>query len=187
MNEDKPQAQANIGTAKAHLSRLVAMAEAGEEIVITRAGKPLAMFAPASPATLSRTFLDTNILVYGDDGNEPAKQKTALDLIRVHRERRTGVVSLQVLQEYFVTVTKKHKLDDVIARNKVEIYSKFQVAEPKVSDILAAIDLHRLHGFSYWDALVLRMAKQSGCRVVLSEDMQHGRVVDGVEIVNPFL
>ena len=140
------------------------------------------------PSTsLPRTFLDTNVLVYGDDGNEPAKQKTALDLIRVHRERRTGVVSLQVLQEYYVTVTKKHKLDAVIARNKVEIYSKFQVAEPKVSDILAAIDLHRLHGFSYWDALVLRMAKQSGCRVVLSEDMQHGRVVDGVEIVNPFL
>jgi prevent-host-death family protein len=187
MNEDKPQAQANIGTAKAHLSRLVAMAEAGEEIVITRAGKPLARFAPVSPVTLSRTFLDTNVLVYGDDGNEPVKQKTALDLIRVHREQRTGVVSLQVLQEYFVTVTKKHHLDAEIARNKVDIYSKFHVGEPSVSDILAAIDIHRLQRLSYWDALVLRMAKQTGCRVLLSEDMQHSQVIDGVRIVNPFL
>jgi predicted nucleic acid-binding protein len=61
------------------------------------------------------------------------------------------------------------------------------VAEPSVSDILAAIDMHRLHGFSFWDALVLRMAKQAGCRILLSEDMQHGRESDGVQIVNPFL
>jgi prevent-host-death family protein len=187
MSAGKPQTQANIVAARTHFAELLKQAEAGEEIVITRAGKPLASFSPASTANSLRTFLDTNILVYGDDGNQPIKQKMALDLIRVHRERRTGVVSLQVLQEYFVTVTKKYRLDAVIARNKVEIYSKFQVGEPTVSDILAAIDLHRLHGFSYWDALVVRMAKQAGCRVILSEDMQHGRIVDGVEIVNPFL
>jgi predicted nucleic acid-binding protein len=94
---------------------------------------------------------------------------------------------LQVLQEYFVAATRKLKLDSGTARRKIEIFAMLDVAEPKVSDILAAIDLHTYHGFSYWDALVLRMAKQSGCRRVLSEDMQHGRIVDGVEIVNPFL
>jgi predicted nucleic acid-binding protein len=159
--------------------------EAGEEVVVTRSGRPVTRFEPL-PKSL-RTFLDTNVLVYGDDGKESAKQKTALDLIRVHRERRTGVVSLQILQEYFVAATRKLKVDAEIARNKVEIYSKFHVAEPSVTDILAAIDLHRLCGFSYYDALVLRMAKQSGCRILLSEDMQHGQVVDGVRIVNPFL
>lgn len=138
-------------------------------------------------ARLQRSFLDTNVLVYGDDGQEPAKQRRALDLIKKHRQQRTGVVSLQVLQEYFVTVTRKHKLDAEIARNKVEIYSKFHVGEPTVSDILAAIDLHRLHSFSFWDALVLRMAKQTACRVLFSEDMQHGQEFDGVKIVNPFL
>lgn len=97
------------------------------------------------------------------------------------------MVSLQILQEHFVTVTKKLKLDAGIARNKVVIFSKFDVAEPSIDDIHAAIDLHRLHGLSYWDALVLRMAKQSGCRILLSEDLQHGRFIDGVEIVNPFL
>jgi predicted nucleic acid-binding protein len=134
-----------------------------------------------------RTFLDTNILVYADDALYPVKQSKSIELITTLRSRRTGVISLQVLQEYFVTVTRKQKLDPGIARDQVEYFLGFIVAEPKVNDILAAIDMHRLLGFSYWDALVLRMAKQAGCRVILSEDMQHGRVVDGVEIVNPFL
>jgi predicted nucleic acid-binding protein len=133
-----------------------------------------------------RTFLDTNILVYADDAANPVKQKKAIELITAHRSQQTGVVSLQVLQEYFVTVTRKLKLDPSVARKQVVYFSGFNVARPAVSDILAAIDLHRLHGISYWDALVLRIAKESGCRVLLSEDMQHGRAVDGLEIVNPF-
>jgi predicted nucleic acid-binding protein len=140
-----------------------------------------------SADSLPRTFLDTNVLVYAEDRSNPAKQETAIDLILEHRRQRTGVVSLQVLQEFFVTVTNKLKLDVGIARYKVEFHSRFDVAEPTVQDLLAAIDLHRLHGFSFWDALVLRMAKQTGCRILLSEDMQHGQVIDGVRIVNPFI
>jgi predicted nucleic acid-binding protein len=92
-----------------------------------------------------------------------------------------------VLQEYFVAVKRKFKADSARAKEKVELYATFEVARPDLGDILAAIDLLRLHGFSYWDALVLRMAKQSGCRILLTEDMQHGREIDGVRIVNPFL
>src|SRR5580692_1753136 len=134
-----------------------------------------------------RSFFDTNILIYADDKATPAKQRRALDLIAEHRRARTGVVSLQVLQEYFVTVTRKLHLDPRIARRKVELIAEFDVASPEVADILAAIDLHRLHGVSFWDALVLRAAKQAGCRVVFSEDMQQAREIDGVHIVNPFL
>jgi predicted nucleic acid-binding protein len=135
----------------------------------------------------ARSFFDTNILVYADDKAAPAKQRRALDLVAEHRRAGTGVVSLQVLQEYFVTVTRKLRVDPRIARRKVELLAEFDVAAPEVADILAAIDLHRLHGFSFWDALVLRAAKQAGCRVVFSEDMQEVREVDGVHIVNPFL
>ncbi len=135
----------------------------------------------------SRSFLDTNILVYSDDPRDPAKQAKALDLITDHLRRRTGVVSLQVLQEYFVSATGKLKLDSELAKGRVEFFARFHVAEPTVGDILAAIDLHRLHSISLWDTLILRCAKQSGCRVLLTEDMQHGQVVDGVRIVNPFL
>lgn len=134
-----------------------------------------------------RTFLDTNVLLYCDDSADPAKQAKAQQLVIEHGMQRSGVVSLQVLQEYFVNATRKLGLDPGLARQKVEAYARFHVVEPAMSDILAAIDLHRLHGFSYWDALVIRCAKQTGCRILLSEDMQHGCVVDGVEIVNPFL
>jgi predicted nucleic acid-binding protein len=134
----------------------------------------------------ARSFFDTNVLIYADDKGTPTKQRKALDLIAEHRRARTGVVSLQVLQEYFVTVTGKLHVDPSIARRKVELLAEFDVAAPDVSDILAAIDLHRLHGFSFWDALILRAAKQSGCNVLFSEDMQHARDLDGLQIVNPF-
>jgi predicted nucleic acid-binding protein len=136
---------------------------------------------------LSRTFLDSNILVYAEDSGEPNKQQKAVSLILEHGQQRSGVVSLQVLGEYFSAVIRKLKLDPGVARSQVEFYSRFHVVEPTVTDILAAIDLHRLHGFSYWDSLIVHSARQAGCSVLLTEDMQHGQVIDGVRVVNPFL
>jgi predicted nucleic acid-binding protein len=133
-----------------------------------------------------RSFFDTNILVHADDKRAAAKQSRAIDLVAEHRRDGTGVVSLQVLQEYFVTVTRKLNVDSRLARRKVEILSEFDVVVPEVADILAAIDLHRLHAFSFWDALVLRSAQQAGCSVLLSEDFQHDRTIDGIQVVNPF-
>ena len=133
-----------------------------------------------------RSFFDTNVLIYADDKAVVAKQRRALELLAEHRRARTGVVSMQVLQEYFVTVTRKLRVDAAIARRKVELLAEFDVAAPEVGDILAAIDLHRLHGFSFWDALVVRAAKQAGCGVLYSEDMQGSREIEGVRIVNPF-
>jgi predicted nucleic acid-binding protein len=135
----------------------------------------------------ARSFFDTNVLVYADDKAAPAKQRRALELVADHRRSRTGVVSLQVLQEYFVTVTRKLGVDARVVRRKVELLAEFDVAAPDVTDILAAIDLHRLHGFSFWDALILRAAKQAGCSVLLSEDFQDAREIDGVRVLNPFL
>ena len=134
----------------------------------------------------ARSFFDTNVLVYTDDKASPAKQRRALDLIAEHRRAGTGVVSLQVLQEYFVTVTCKLHVDVRIARRKVELLADFDVAAPEVTDILAAIDLHRLHGFSFWDALIVRSAKQAGCSILLSEDFKDAREFNGLRVVNPF-
>lgn len=173
------------GGSKTKPTRLVQRTEKNEEIVVHgHAGaKPRIEPRPKLPLT----FLDTNILVYAEDQSEQIKRRQAVQLILEHKRQRTGVVSLQVLQEFFTTVTRKFNLDLGIARYKVEFHSRFIVGEPTVTDILAAIDIHRIHGFSYWDALILRMAKQTGCRVLLTEDLQHGQVFDGVRIVNPFL
>lgn len=134
-----------------------------------------------------RSFFDTNILVYADDKAAPAKQRRSIELVTQHRRARTGVLSLQVLQEYFVTVTRKLQVEATIARRKVELLAELDVFVPDVDDVLAAIDIHRLHGFSFWDALVLRAAKEAACTVLYTEDLQAGRSIDGVKIVNPFL
>jgi predicted nucleic acid-binding protein len=132
------------------------------------------------------SFFDTNVLVYVDDDSDPAKQRLAGELFAEHRRHRTGVVSLQVLQEYFVVVTRKLGVDAQGARRKVELLAELYVVTPDVSDILSAIDLHRLHGFSFWDALILQSAKLAGCAVLFSEDFQDDRRIEGLRVVNPF-
>ena len=134
----------------------------------------------------ARSFFDTNVLVYTDDKSAPAKQRRALELVAEHRRAGTGVVSLQVLQEYFVAATRKLHVDVRTARRKVELLAEFEVVTPGVPDVLAAIDLHLLHGFPFWDALILHGARQAGCRVLLSEDLQDARQLDGLRVVNPF-
>jgi predicted nucleic acid-binding protein len=136
--------------------------------------------------TRPRTFLDTNIWIYADDDDCPAKQTRAKQLIFDHRRAGSGVVSIQVLQEYFRNAVRKLHLDPGVARRKVELMTEFKVAVASAEDVFAAIDLYRLNGFSFWDSMIVHMARKSGCRVVLSEDMQHSREIFGIQIINPF-
>jgi predicted nucleic acid-binding protein len=134
----------------------------------------------------ARSFLDTNVLLYTDAVDAPAKQRRALELLATQRRARTGVLSLQVLQEYFVAATRKLAVDAAVARRKVELFANYHLVVLDVEDVLAAIDLHRLRQISFWDALVVRAAKEGGCAVLYSEDLQPGQSIDGVRIVNPF-
>jgi predicted nucleic acid-binding protein len=107
---------------------------------------------PALPA-----FFDTNILICSDDGDSPQKQRMALELFRAHAERGSAVVSIQVVQEYFVAASKKLRLSVGAARAKVEMISlAARVIRPSAEDVLSAIDLHSMHKVSYWDALIRR-------------------------------
>jgi len=133
-----------------------------------------------------RSFFDTNVLVYTDDKGSPQKQRAALALLAAHRRSGTGVLSQQVLKEYFVAARRKLGVDAAVARRKVELLAEFDLVGEDLAQILSAIDLHRLHGFSFWDALILHAAKASGCRVLYSEDFQDRKEIDGVRIVNPF-
>jgi predicted nucleic acid-binding protein len=157
----------------------------GKKIVFTGSGKKVTSIRASENSP--RSFLDTNLLVYSDDPRDPVKQAIAIETVANHLRNKTGVVSLQVLQEYFTSATGKLKLTADLAKRRVEFFALMQLVEPGISDILAAIDLHRLHGLSYWDALILHAAKKAGCRQLLTEDLQHGQVIDGVKIVNLFL
>jgi predicted nucleic acid-binding protein len=133
-----------------------------------------------------RSFLDTNILVYTDDHDTPDKQERALEIIAQVRRRGVGVLSTQVLQEYFVVTTRKLGVSLTVARRKVELFARLHLVQINLVQILGAIDLQRLHDFSFWDALIVRCALDGGCVRLLTEDLPHGQQVEGLEIVNPF-
>ncbi len=133
-----------------------------------------------------REFIDTNVLIYADDARDPHKQARARDLVRRLLRERRGVLSLQVLQEYFAAATRKLGLAGADARRRVEVYSRFDVVALHPPDLLAAIDLHRLHKLSVWDALVVRAALNGSCTTLHTEDMQPGYTIERVTISNPF-
>lgn len=131
------------------------------------------------------SFLDTNIFGYAAPAN-PAKQDLAPELIHRLRKQSRAVVSLQVMQEYFASATRKLGISPAIAQRKVELMGLMHVVRFQPGDVIAAIELHRLHSISFWDAMVVHAAKLSGARTLYSEDFQHGRTFGALTIVNPF-
>ena len=133
-----------------------------------------------------REFLDTNVLIYADDARDPGKRERARALIRRLMRERRGVLSLQVLQEFFAAATRKLNMSSENARSRIVQYSRFDVVTLDTVDLIAAIDLHRLHRVSIWDALVLRAALNGACTTLHTEDMQDGYVVENLTLRNPF-
>lgn len=131
-------------------------------------------------------FFDTNILVYSDDAAFPEKKEKAIELFAEHLRTGMAVVSLQVLQEYFVTATRKLGLTAEEAQRKVELISKAKVVRMNPGDVVAAIELHRLNKISFWDALIVHAARISGAALLYSEDLAAGSFLAGLKIVNPF-
>jgi predicted nucleic acid-binding protein len=135
---------------------------------------------------VTRFFLDTNIVAYADDLDAPGKQAVALDLLGRAYAESAGVISLQVLQEYFVTATRKRGVAPADARRKVELLARLETVRLDGTDVLAAIDLQGLHGLSFWDALIIQAALLARCGILYSEDLQHGFRLGSLQIVNPF-
>src|SRR4051812_35700229 len=103
-------------------------------------------------------FFDTNVLVYADDSSSPEKQRRAVGLFSQHRRGGTAILSLQVLQEYFSAVTRKLALTPEFAQQKVELFTHARIVRFEASDVVAAIELHRLVHISFWDALIVHAA-----------------------------
>jgi predicted nucleic acid-binding protein len=131
-------------------------------------------------------FVNTNILVHTDDASNPAKRERAIALFAEHRIQGTAVVSLQVLQEYYAAATRKLGVSPHIAQRKVEILSRVRVVRFDTPDVIAAIEVHRLHHISFWDALIIHAARSAGATVLYTEDLHAGGTIGGVKIVNPF-
>jgi predicted nucleic acid-binding protein len=133
-----------------------------------------------------RVFVDTNVFVYADDASAKTKRPRARQVISELIRDRRAVVSTQVMQEYYVAAIKKLGLAPEKARTRVERLQRLDTVVIRPDMIVAAIDLHRLHSLSFWDALVVKAASVAGCGRLLSEDLSEGQLIDGVRIVNPF-
>jgi predicted nucleic acid-binding protein len=132
-------------------------------------------------------FFDTNIFIYADDDAAPAKQARAIQLITDYRRAGLLVVSIQVLQEYFAAATRELGVDPETAQQKIQLLTRARVVRVVESDVIAAIELHRLTRISFWDAMIVHAARLAGADLLYSEDLQHGAVLGGVRIDNPFL
>ncbi|EHR73255.1 putative nucleic-acid-binding protein [Burkholderiales bacterium JOSHI_001] len=134
-------------------------------------------------------FVDTNILVYSEDGANPSKQARAIDWLRALWQRRAGRLSTQVLNEFYVTATRKlaPPMPAGDARAEVRRYQRWQPWTVDHATVEAAWSVESRYGFHYWDALMVAAAQQQGCEILLTEDLQHDQVIDGLRILNPFL
>lgn len=135
-----------------------------------------------------REFVDANVLVYAFDSSAAQKQQAAQQLLERLWESSSGCVSVQVLQEFFVTITKKVPrplpVDDAKAR--IREFAAWTVFTPTADDIVAAIDLHTEAKIGFWDAMIVLAAAESECDVLWTEDLNDGQLLRGVRIQNPF-
>ena len=133
-------------------------------------------------------FCDTNVLVYMHDGRDPTKQQSAAALIRRLWVNDIGVVSIQVLQEFYYTVTRRiaEPLPAAEARRIVEELTRWRVFAPAPADVLAAIDASVEWQVSFWDAMLLVAANRVGASVLWSEDLSDGQTYGAVTVRNPF-
>ena len=168
---------------------------AGDSMTAVHTGNakpPIAQEASAAylaifqPLAKERCFIDTNVLVYADSGDEPMKQRIALTLLNQLRLNQKGVLSTQVLTEYCNVALNKLKLPHADIREQMQFWQQYEVVQVTPDIIHAGLDLHQTRSIGYFDALIVAAAKTSGCTVLYSEDMNAGELVNGVRIVNPF-
>jgi len=135
-----------------------------------------------------KVFLDTNIIVYAHDRSSGEKNATAKEIMGNLWESEKGVISVQVLQEFFVCVTQKipNPLQINNARMILEYLSTWEVVVNDKHITMQAIDLQEKFKFSFWDSLIIQAAVRSQAKILLSEDLPDGQVVMGTKILNPF-
>lgn len=139
-------------------------------------------------AETPRQFLDTNVLVYAFDTSAGEKHARSVELLDELAATERGAVSVQVLQEFFVTVTAKvpAPMQPAEAEEIVSNLGAMTTHAPGAHDVLGAIEIHRRLPLSFWDAMIIRSATQLRCEVVWSEDLAHGQRYDGTEVRSPF-
>ena len=136
-----------------------------------------------------RVFVDTNVLIYAHDLDAGLKHNRAVSIVSDLWEKENGILSVQVLQEFYVNVTRKisRPLTPASARGVIQNYLAWHVETNEPSTVLLASEIGERNLLSFWDALIVASASKAGADRILSEDLNHGQVIEGILIENPFL
>lgn len=140
-------------------------------------------------STTASVFVDSNVLVYAHDLDAGKKRSIAAALLERLWRTQSGALSVQVLQEFYVAVTRKIAIPLALpqAREIVRQYRPWVRSDTTVQTVLRASEISELARISFWDALIVASAEEAGCAELASEDLSHGQTIAGVKIVNPFL
>jgi predicted nucleic acid-binding protein len=133
-------------------------------------------------------FVDTNVLLYAYDTAAGQRHDDAAHLVDRLWSERSGAISVQVLQEFFVNSTRKvaAPLTPEAAVERLRSLSRWRVHSPLADDVVAAASLSNRHQLSFWDAMIVRSAAELHCETIWSEDLNDGQVIEGVRVRNPF-
>lgn len=136
-----------------------------------------------------RVFVDTNIIVYAHDNSAGQKHNVARNILLNLWEARQGILSTQVLQEFFYIITKKitHPLNVQSARELIGFFLKWDIIINNGDSILEAIDIHQKYKLSFWDSMIIESAIRGNANLLLSEDLSDGLAIEDVIIKNPFI
>jgi predicted nucleic acid-binding protein len=132
-------------------------------------------------------FFDTNVLLYMYDRRDARKRRISAETFRSRLEAGSIVISTQVVQEFYVSVTRKLRLPSREARALAVDLCELPLIVLEAGQILRALDLEGHFRISFWDALILAAAEAAGARTLFSEDFTHGRTYGEIQVVNPFL
>jgi predicted nucleic acid-binding protein len=136
---------------------------------------------------MSKGFIDTNVLVSAMDRSDRQRRQQSRQLLRSLRRSRTGVISTQVLQEFFVVATRKLAIDPLKAKSMIQWFEKyFEVVVINAPLIREAIDCSVVNRLSFWDALIVVSAERAMASTLYTEDLSHDQVVRGVRVNDPF-
>ena len=135
-----------------------------------------------------RIFVDTNILVYAHDLDAGRKYEVARSLLRDLWESQTGIISTQILQEFYVNVTRKisKPISPAQARGVLSAYAAWQVEIIRPADVLQASEVQERYRLSFWDAMIVVAAAKGRADVLATEDLNPGQIIEGVQVGNPF-
>jgi predicted nucleic acid-binding protein len=136
--------------------------------------------------TMPKVFFDTNILLYSIDPTDKKKQGKSRELLEKAEEEGTGVLSTQVLQEYYNISTRKFKVDPLVAKDTLAAFDAHEIVVISPALIHGAIECQVVSRISFWDALIVVAAEAGQCSTIYTEDLNSGQKIRGMKVENPF-